>query len=740
MNTANTVVCDDGNACTAGDVCSNGTCAGTLIVCNDSNFCTNDSCNPAAGCVFAVNTTVCDDTNSCTVSDICSGGTCGGTPMICDSPPVVECLPDNLTRRTYAASGVCADGVCEYALTDTVCDDGSECTSDTCSGGACVYTPVVCNDSVACTADSCDRATGCVFTPEDIACNDGNLCTDDSCDGATGCVNASNTVVCNDGDACTVSDVCSGGNCSGTPMTCDSPPADECVAGPAVRAYDSAGACANGVCDYGFTDTICPSRDNAVATCSAATCRFTCNSGYGNCDAVADNGCETAVDANNEDCGSDCTVCTNFTQYCVLEDCRVCGGTSRDCNDDPTDGCEINTVTDLNNCGECGNVCTAPADATATCSVSVCGFSCNLGYERCESQCCAVGYWVDTSITGVPSARNNHRAVWTGSEMIIWGGTITGGETATGSKYDPDADTWSATTLSFAPTARLAFSAVWGAERMIIWGGDDIFSGSYVNTGSRYDPVADDWDATTTLGSASARNQHTAVWSGSEMIVWGGNVSTCNTTTTGGRYDPIANSWLATSTSGAPIERRLHTAVWSGTSMLIWGGRRWNGCVGERMNTGGVYEVSTDSWTSITTVGAPTARTSHTAVWTGTEMIIWGGYTASYVNTGGRYDPLADSWIPTTTIDAPSGRSSHTAVWTGSEMIVWGGYCGLFCERNTGARYDPILDVWDELPTTDAPAARYGHTAVWTDSEMVVWGGYNGTNRLNTGGRYTPPR
>ena len=55
-------------------------------------------------------------------------------------------------------------------------------------------------------------------------------------------------------------------------------------------------------------------------------------------------------------------------------------------------------------------------------------------------------------------------------------------------------------------------------------------------------------------------------------------------------------------------------------------------------------------------------------------MIIWGGMTYDAVsNTGGRYNPSTDTWIATSTTNAPAARSGHTAVWTGSEMIVWGG-------------------------------------------------------------------
>ena len=54
-------------------------------------------------------------------------------------------------------------------------------------------------------------------------------------------------------------------------------------------------------------------------------------------------------------------------------------------------------------------------------------------------------------------------------------------------------------------------------------------------------------------------------------------------------------------------------------------------------------------------------------------MIVWGGCNDSgSLNTGGRYNPSTDSWTATSTTNAPAGRV-HTAVWTGSEMIVWGG-------------------------------------------------------------------
>jgi N-acetylneuraminic acid mutarotase len=231
------------------------------------------------------------------------------------------------------------------------------------------------------------------------------------------------------------------------------------------------------------------------------------------------------------------------------------------------------------------------------------------------------------------------------------------------------------------------------------------------------DPPCTDntWTATSTSGAPSARGNHTAVWTGSEMIVWGGAAG-ANAFNTGGRYNPSTNSWTATSTTNTPSGRDSHTAVWTGSEMIVWGGFG----NGSYFNTGGRYTPSTDSWTATSTTNAPSGRDSHTAVWSGSEMIVWGGFGCGSTdfNTGGRYNPSTDSWTATSTTNAPTGRSDHTAVWTGSEMIVWGG-----ADDETGGRYDPDTNSWIATSTTNTPTARLGHTAVWTGSEMIVWGG-----------------
>jgi N-acetylneuraminic acid mutarotase len=349
---------------------------------------------------------------------------------------------------------------------------------------------------------------------------------------------------------------------------------------------------------------------------------------------------------------------------------------------------------------------------------------------------CANDTWTATSTTNAPEARASHTAVWTGSEMIVWGGTDDTKVLNTGGRYDPTTDSWTITSTINAPDAREFHTTVWSGSEMVVWGGIDVNSND-LNTGGKYNPGTDTWMATTTTNAPDPRRGHTAVWTGSEMIVWGGAVPPHGRLNTGGRYNPSTNTWTATSTTNAPEARASHTAVWTGSQMIVWGGT--GAQLFEVLNTGGRYNPSTDSWTATSLNNVPQARFLHTAVWTGNEMILWGGHLGVVLNTGGRYNPSTDSWTATSLTNAPSARTGHTAVWTASEMIVWGGTDSISNIFNTGGRYNPSSNSWIATSTTNAPSARSGHTAVWTGSEMIemiVWGGGGAGGFVNTGGRY----
>jgi len=143
----------------------------------------------------------------------------------------------------------------------------------------------------------------------------------------------------------------------------------------------------------------------------------------------------------------------------------------------------------------------------------------------------------------------------------------------------------------------------------------------------------------------------------------------------------------------SPTVRRVYTspgACQGGACQYPYGDETCPGgcasgaCVGNPCGAG---------WCTLPVTDSPTRRYDHTAVWTGTEMIVWGGNngcSSCDVQSGGRFNPSTNVWSGLDVTDAPSPRYDHSAIWTGSEMIIWGGNTGCVdCAAVDGGRWMP---------------------------------------------------
>lgn len=356
--------------------------------------------------------------------------------------------------------------------------------------------------------------------------------------------------------------------------------------------------------------------------------------------------------------------------------------------------------------------------------------------------------WRPVSTAGSPSPRSIQPAVWTGSRMVVWGGTSSDGAIPidTGGVYDPATDSWTLTQgLPFSPPKRYQHTLVWTGSQVLVFGGNSL--GQYSGKTYRFDPLTNTWPPPPS--APSPRTGMSTIWTGSLLIGWGGSGGS-GLLNTGFRYDPALDSWMETSTAGAPAARWKHLAVWTGREMIVWGG---DAVATGEFTSGGRYDPVADSWTPTTVVNAAAPRSAASAVWSGREMIIWGGVSLStpsccFLATGGRYDPLTDTWAATSTTGAPTGRYAHAAAWTGNRMFVWGGvffFLNNLQQRqyvylNDGRLYDPVTDTWAAVAALNAPPARSGHVAIWTGARVLVWGGSSsasGQIELR-GGRYDP--
>ena len=111
-------------------------------------------------------------------------------------------------------------------------------------------------------------------------------------------------------------------------------------------------------------------------------------------------------------------------------------------------------------------------------------------------------------------------------------------------------------------------------------------------------------------------------------------------------------------------------AVWTGSKMIVWGGQQSGAFLGD----GAAYNPVTDTWTALPSTGAPVARANHVAVWTGTEMLIYGGEdNTGSISSGAAFDPAKNTWRTLDTATGAVARTLSTAVWSGSQLVIFGG-------------------------------------------------------------------
>jgi hypothetical protein len=273
--------------------------------------------------------------------------------------------------------------------------------------------------------------------------------------------------------------------------------------------------------------------------------------------------------------------------------------------------------------------------------------------------------------TTSPLPWGDHVTVWTGTEVIVRGGGAVQEAATDTAGYDPVRDRWRRLARSPAPGPG---SAVWTGREMLAFGAD--------NELLAYDPVTDRW----TRGPRSplaGRWRAASAWTGRELLVWGGcrvdDPWDCTVTAAdGAAYDPSTRQWRLL--PPAPIEGLGGTGtVWTGSEMIVWGGVSSAAPGGS--TAGAAYDPSADRWRALP--AAPlSGRTEHVMVWTGYEVLVWDGATAAtgggLAGDGARYDPISNRWTPMPPVPpgviGPGLRRAGAGTWTPFGLVVTGGY------------------------------------------------------------------
>ncbi|HEX9969144.1 MAG TPA: hypothetical protein VGB03_03320 [Acidimicrobiales bacterium] len=359
-----------------------------------------------------------------------------------------------------------------------------------------------------------------------------------------------------------------------------------------------------------------------------------------------------------------------------------------------------------------------------------------------------IGGWNLAEPSPLGEPRRAASVVWTGREAIVWGGARLGvgdgGDlgSADGAAYDPAARRWRR--IADAPIAnRYRHKAVWTGREMIVWGGVVTGSGGRSDRpdGAAYDPATDTWRriATSPLPGPSRTSLdagQAVVWTGREMIAWG-RVFDGGYATEGAAYDPATDRWRRV--AALPEARQGPPELFATPEGVLASGRvagvpktldPQRGELYRLTAEVDLYDPDTDTWKPLPP-SELSPRGGVGPVWSGRELLVPGIATTQVADPyriTARYRPDEQRWVDMAVAPAPPGFGLASKVWAGRELLLTGtvpdGGPRSPYRKPVAYAYDPETDRWRDVPPP--PDDLFDDTsgrAVWTGSGVLLWTG-----------------
>jgi hypothetical protein len=386
-----------------------------------------------------------------------------------------------------------------------------------------------------------------------------------------------------------------------------------------------------------------------------------------------------------------------------------------------------------------------------------------------SAQQLAQGQWSDIAAPP-PEVGFQASAVWTGSRLIVWGGAQGQDEAqlvSTGASYDPVANSW--TVLPQAPiSGRRGAAAVWTGDEMVVWGGGDNAAGAAphaADDGAAFDPATNSWRRIPPA-PIPATAAATALWADGEVVILGGIAAgdeVGQSPATAAAYQPATNQWRRLPDLPLPAGSKLFgvEGVVVGSKVIVFA--QWNRLIdlgsGRSTASSGtdIYELDprSGSWRPApSSAGAPSLGVID-PVSSGSQILaienshcpVCRGPGPVFPAPSLIYDPTAGTWQPMQ--PGPVDAESSVAVWTGDALVRFnpttlrGGVAGPGTGDSNGlvpgdtAAWDPHTDTWTRLPR--APGGATDVHLIWTGHELLMWGALFGpTSSQLVGYRYQP--
>lgn len=334
------------------------------------------------------------------------------------------------------------------------------------------------------------------------------------------------------------------------------------------------------------------------------------------------------------------------------------------------------------------------------------------------------------TVNSLNTGRNSHTStLLANGNVLVAGGSISGGYTATAELYDPSSGTWTITGALATP--RNAHTAtLLPSGKVLVVGGYN--SNGVLASPELYDPVTGTW---TPAGSPHViRHGHSATLlsNGKVLVVGGANSSATNTAEL---YDPGLGSW--TYTGALTNQRYIHTATLLPNGKVLVAGGNPGGSGAHAYASAEIYDPSNETWTS---AGAmTTGRNNHTAtLLLDGKLLVVGGfgntngskpdYIIPLANTVDVYDPTNGTWTASGALSTSRGTHTASLLSNGKVLVTGGGNIvnsvGQF--YSSSELYDPGTGTWSM--TGSLNTQRQFHTStLLNNTQLLVAGGYSGS-------------
>ncbi|MGZ4305226.1 MAG: hypothetical protein ACXVEW_06405 [Solirubrobacteraceae bacterium] len=307
--------------------------------------------------------------------------------------------------------------------------------------------------------------------------------------------------------------------------------------------------------------------------------------------------------------------------------------------------------------------------------------------------------------------------VWTGREMIVWGGVTRSarGQAAPrsdGAAYNPATRKWRR--IASAPSGVVGGggpAAAWTGRQMVVWASN---SPDGPTGGGLYDPRSNTWRRLA-KGPLGVREQYASVWTGSELLIFGGHGGDTFATPTAAALDPRTGAWRRLKALDSIIGLgTVNGALWNGREAFVSGILYRPHVVDRAILL--AFNPKSGKLRQIDLSKAPVTprqrRQLDPVGMSGSELVFWAGGPSSSPVV--RYNPTSDRWKRAA---AAPCRPYRQIAWAGARLIV-------ACATDRLESYNPRTNSWNAMKPGPSPLnSRTSSEIAWTGSDLIVWSG-----------------